>query len=293
MTDCADDKNRSGPASTVQVTEENVVNKGDNTARDVADNQDLVGASHMAVDVEPLSENKWDEGLTSKPIEKSFPERYAVLPITVRDVSGQPKTVDTTGETFEDCKLDNKKIEEEKADGQMAPLLEERRITIPELHASTEHVEGTTQCKGFSEQGSLECLDVIISVTGEIDQAKDLPDELQPGVTTEDVNEKIEDDEKMEKEKEDKKVERETHCTAIQDAPGPSEPGERITQNRQEPKQVQINFPSTDQHSNVAEVDLSAKDLLSFSWQIASGMLSAEIKTRFERQKLCWRINRK
>ncbi|XP_078357420.1 uncharacterized protein LOC144642321 isoform X2 [Oculina patagonica] len=272
VTDCADDKNRSGPASTVQVTEENVVNKGDNTARDVADNQDLVGASHMAVDVEPLSENKWDEGLTSKPIEKSFPERYAVLPITVRDVSGQPKTVDTTGETFEDCKLDNKKIEEEKADGQMAPLLEERRITIPELHASTEHVEGTTQCKGFSEQGSLECLDVIISVTGEIDQAKDLPDELQPGVTTEDVNEKIEDDEKMEKEKEDKKVERETHCTAIQDAPGPSEPGERITQNRQEPKQVQINFPSTDQHSNVAEVDLSAKDLLSFSWQIASGM---------------------
>ncbi|KAL9987753.1 hypothetical protein ACROYT_G002109 [Oculina patagonica] len=265
--DFADDNKLIGTASTVQISEEKEVN----TVRD--DNQDLVGASHMAVDVQPLSENKWDEGLTSKPIEKSFPERYAVLPTTVRDVSGQPKTVDTTGEAFEKSKQDDKKIEKGKADNRISLSLEERFLTIPEAHASPGHKEGITKREEFSEQGSLECLDVIISVAGEIDQVRGSPVELQSGVTTEeDLNEKIEDDKKMEQREDNEKVERETLCTAIQDAPGPSEPGERITQNRQEPKQVQINFPSTDQHSNVAEVDFSAKDLLSFAWQIASGM---------------------
>ncbi len=264
------------------------------TAGDVADNQDLVGASHMAVDVEPLSENKWNEGLTSKTIDKSYPVRYAAVPTIVRDVSGQPKPVDKTREAFQKSKQDEKKTEEEKANDERAPLLEERRITIPEPHASPENGKGTTQCKKFSEQSSLGCLDVVISVKGETEQARDLPVELQPGVTTEDVNEKIEDDEEIEEKKEDEKVDRKTLCTAIKDAPGPSKPGERITQYREQRKEVKINCPSTDQQHDVAEADFSSKDLLSFAWQIAKGMVSFVIKTRFERRKKCRQIlNRK
>ncbi|XP_078358616.1 uncharacterized protein LOC144643290 isoform X2 [Oculina patagonica] len=197
VTDFADGNNLSDLASTAKTFEQKIVSKEDDKASEVkhmeeitnvADNQDLMGASHMAIPehLKPLSENNRDKGLTLNPSEKSYPERYAVLPTTVRDVSGQPKPVDTNGRAFKKSKQDDK-IEEDKADDQITSCLEEHRITIPETRDPSEDGEEKTQSKEFSAQGSVDCLDVILTATDENEQVRDLPVELQPGVTTGDV----------------------------------------------------------------------------------------------------------
>ena len=272
-------------SSTVQISEEKEVNKGDEQASEVehmdeitevADKQNSMGASHMAetVGVEPLPQRGKDKGLTTNLSEMSYPESTeAVLSTTTTNASDPAMPIDTTGESFKKRKQDDKKMEEGKADNQMTSLFEEHRITVQETCAPSDHGDGITQSKDFSEQGSLDCLDVIPSATDEIVQA------LQPVRTEDDLNEK-KDDGEMQKEKKDGNVpwpllKREIpYTTAIQGAHGPTDPGEGM---------MQINVPLAEQHGDVAVVDFSAKDLLSFAWQIAKGMVSAVITVHVSR----------
>ena len=283
MAELSDENNMSDQASTSKLPEEKVGNKGNDKACEVekteettkvADNQDLVGK-------ESLPKKRSDEGLTLKPSEKSFPQStHAVLSTFL---SGQPEAVDTTSESSEKSKQDKKKIEKGKADVQIAPLFEGHRITILESFAPPEPGEEMSQSKEFTKQGSMQCLDVISPAAQEFGHVRAVPVELQPSVpTTEDLNEKMEEDGEMEEEKEeDEKVPllgKEKKGTAIQDG-GPTEPGERVVENREESEEVKINVPSTVQHSDVEMVDVSAKDLLSFSWQIAKGMVGVKFNT--------------
>lgn len=74
-------------------------------------------------------------------------------------------------------------------------------------------------------------------------------------------------------------VNKEVHHTATKDEPCSSECGSvMVNQSRNEGIQVSANIPQEDQQNDVELDDnFSAKDLLSFAWQIAKGMVSAEM----------------
>lgn len=74
-------------------------------------------------------------------------------------------------------------------------------------------------------------------------------------------------------------VNKEVHHTATKDEPCSSESGSvMVNQSRNEGIQVSANIPQEDQQNDVELDDnFSAKDLLSFAWQIAKGMVSAEM----------------
>ena len=253
MTEFGDENNKSDQASTPKLSEKKEVNEGDDKACEVedveeitigADNQDLIGASDMAIPVgeEPLSEEKRDAGLTLMPSEKSHPEGSdAVFSTTIRKISVQPEPVEKTVEPAEKSKEDDKKIGKEKEDH---PIIPKHRITITESCAPPGYGEEITQNKEFLEEAGLKCLDVIISAT---EQEKASPVELQPGVTTEkDFNGKAEHDEDRGDEREEDEevslLEKETQCMANQDGRAPMEPGKEIMANREE---VKINVPSS------------------------------------------------
>lgn len=296
MTEFADG-NMSDTATPSKMSEEKAVNNKDEKAGEVenrqeADNQDSTGASHRAipVDVEPFcGENRY-ERLPSNGSDKSCLEGIdVVFSETSRDASGELWSVDRIGDAIRMKKRDSQKIDkEEKVDEKVIPVFdsEERNIVIPEACAPSEHAEIITKTKEFSEQDDTKRLDVILYETGEITQVRDLLVRHRTSDTTENDLNKKSDYEQMEEAKiEDEKfpfLERETHSTAIQDARAQSEPTDKKMQNREEQKEdeMEINVPKTDQHGNVEElVDLSAKDLLCFTWQIAEGMVSAKIKT--------------
>ena len=255
MTEFGEENNKSDQASTPKLSEKKEVNEGDDKACEVedveeitigADNQDLIGASDMAIPVgeEPLSEKKRDEGLTLKPSEKSLPESSdAVFSPTIREVSVQPEPVEKAMEPVEKGEEDAKKKENEK-DNQIIP---EHRITILESCALPGYGDELKQSREFTEQAGLKSFDVIPSAT---EQGTGTPVEIQPGVTTEeDLNKKKEHDEDMEDEREeDEKVpllKKETQCTAKQDGRGPTEPGKEIMANREEREEVKISAPSS------------------------------------------------
>ena len=85
----------------------------------------------------------------------------------------------------------------------------------------------------------------------------------------------------LEQEQEKEEEEKETRRMATQDASGLSETVERVTQSREKQEEVKIDMPLTaEQHGHAKqEIDFSAGDLLCFAWQIARGMVSAEIET--------------
>ena len=226
----------------------------------VADGQDFLGASHMAVAVvlEPSSrENSHKAGLMSKPSEKSYTKSTdAVLSTTVKDVSSQLQPV-------------------------------EEFTGIPETRGTSRQGKRITQNKEFSEQGSVECSNVILSAIDEIRQVSDRPVELHQSNTTsnttqEDLNKK-EDNKKIIEEKEDDEevpqLQQEPHRISVEvHEPGLPEAKKRITQSREVQREAKIKIPRTDEQGNAEQVfDFSAKDLLSFAWQIAQGMVSAEI----------------
>lgn len=72
--------------------------------------------------------------------------------------------------------------------------------------------------------------------------------------------------------------------TATQDEPSSSEHGgDTINLNRGELIEVSANIPQ-DRQPDDRELDdnFSAKDLLSFAWQIAKGMVSAEMRAYYK-----------
>lgn len=281
VTDVSGKTKLSDPATNSIIPEEKVIN-----------DHDLTGASHVVIPVhgEPQTGKNWNEGLPKNSSEKSYPEMAdVVLSTTAQDVSGRLGPVDTTEEAFIKSKEDEEKIEGEKADNGITSLFDDEadRIAVPEALVTSVHGGEITQNGDSTEQNGLKRFDEILAATGESTQLKNLSAELRSGDTTEDeLNKKDEGDEKR-KELEAKHeiilfLEEETCRTSTQDANevanGLSESVERITQGKEKQKDVKIDMSQTEQHGSAKEVvDFSAKDLLCFAWQVARGMVSAEI----------------
>ena len=218
----------------------------------VADGQDVSGVSHMAISVvlEPSSrEDRYEAGLVSKPSTKSYPNRSdLVLSTTVKNVSSQLQS-------------------------------EKQSTGIPETRGASKERKRVTQSKEFSEQGSVECANVIPCATDAIGQVSDRPVELQPSDTTTEDSNKKDDDQKIKEEKEDDKqvpqLQQEPDRISVEvHERGVPEAKKRIVQSRDEQREVKTDMPQTVQQGNTEQVvDFSAKDLLSLAWQIAQGMV--------------------
>ena len=207
----------------------------------------------------------------SKPLDviPSATEQGTALPVDFQP--GAKPEEDSNGKAEHDEDMVDEREEDEKV-----PLLkEETQCTAKQDGRAPTEPRKETMANG--EDRDEVKISVPSSATDEIEQGRASPVEIQPGVTTaEDLNEKTEHDEEMEEERGDEKVplpEKETHCAENQDGRGPTEPENEMMTKREEREEVEINVPSTVQHSDVAMVDFSAKDLLSFAWQIAQGMV--------------------
>ena len=288
-------------ATTSNIWEEKAVSKSNNIASEVenmhemtkvAEYQNLTRASHFAIPVEaePLCEENRYERLKSKENDKRcFASIDVVYSRAVTNsLSGVLRPFDGSGEASEKKIGDGEKAEkEEKADDETTLLFDhkDQRMAIPETRAASEQEEKNPESKE-SSQGGPKWLDVVLNETSEIAGVIDLAVGPQPYVTSEEHSSKNkesgeETEEAIAADETFLLLEGETQSTAIQDAPGPFEPIARdaIAQGKVEQREATINIPQTDQHGNAEQVvDFSAKELLSFAWQIAQGMVSLEMK---------------
>ena len=231
----------------------------------IADNQGFIGTSRIAisVDEEPSTKETRNEEFLKMPCETSLPKTiYRVLDLADVRLSAMEygdRTVEKNISKEITPKIDTK-----------AP-----HIRIPEKDVPSEHKEEIIPLsKEPEEHGSLGHLDVITTTASEILHVTDLTGEICPdGKTEEDLNSKNAEN----KEEEVEKVKYEMTSSTGEENPTPFQYARALPRTPKEQQQeTNTDMPPGD----VEEVvDFSVKDVLCFAWQIAKGMVRAQIKS--------------
>ena len=165
--------------ATSDMSEEEAVDKDDGNEKEVTnvdeltkvtDNQDFMGTSHISIilEEEPFPEEKRHEELPKKPSETTEGIDRGLSAI-VRYVTGRHLPGNATGEAYERCRRDNKKIKVVKV-GDGIILLPDNgadHMGIRESRNPSECGERTKQSQEFGYRGSLKRLDVMLSRTAD------------------------------------------------------------------------------------------------------------------------------
>ena len=230
----------------------------------IADNQGFIGTSRIAisVDEEPSTKETKDEEFLKMPCETSLPKTIS----RVLDLVDVRLSAMEYGE----------RTDEENIPKEITPTIDTKapHIRIPEKDVPSEHKEETIPLsKEPDEQGGLGDLNVITSTASEIIHVTDLTGEICPdGKVEEDLNSNNAENEEEEVEK----VKYEMTSSTGEENPTPFQFSRALPRPPKEEQQE----TNTDMHPGDVEnvVDFSVKDVLCFAWQIAKGMVSAQIK---------------
>ena len=230
------------------------------------ENNNKEHARHIKEEEEEV-DNEFTPLLDNEALYMVIPEAHA--PAAARESAKQSKESKNLGslERFEVnifAKDDGGSIEEENTSDEITPLLDTKvlQLRIPETDFQSEHEEERISQSGEpSEQGGLCHLDVILSTASEITSMKDPTADFRlDGKTEDDLNtEKTEN----ENNKEDKTEDEVKSSTKARPLPQPKK-------NTEEQQEMEGDSEQA--------VDFSVKDVLCFAWQIAKGMVSAQIK---------------
>ena len=213
------------------------------------------------------ADNEFTPLLENEALCMVIPEAHA--PVAARESAKQSKESNNLGdlERFEvniSANDDGGSIEEESTSDEITPLLDTKvlQVRIPETDFQSEHgEERISQSEEPSEQGGLCHLDVILSTASEITSMKDPTADFRlNGKTEDDLNAEKTDNENNKEDKTEDEVK-----SSIKARPLPQPKNNTEEQQEMEDDSEQA-------------VDFSVKDVLCFAWQIAKGMVSAQIK---------------
>ena len=224
------------------------------------------------------ADNEFTPSLDNETLCMVIPEAHA--PVAARESPKQSKESNNQGglERFEmniPSKDDGGNTKEENTSDEITAFLGAKvlQMQIPKTDAAYEHrEERISKNKEPIEQDSLHHLDVILSTTSEITSMKDFTADFRPdGKTEDDFNTKKVENENSKGDKGKDEVK-----SSIDDENNRTAPFQD-TRPLPQPKEN-----TEDQQEMVGDgeqaVDFTVKDVLCFSWQIAKGMVSAQIK---------------